>query len=382
MRRFALLPAALAGAVFLSAPASAEIVKAPTGEKSRLAVSSATMKTLKRNHVTVTTSGAARKAGSAFALPYTLSRWDFGERDGDVAHFAKNTGIKFKRGKRSVAVVHPRLVMDTPGRGYVTALIANERIKVFTVTATGAKTTDSATLQTIDGLRLKLTQAGANYVNRGLKKKALRRFSQFGTLDLRLLKPAAATPGAGAGGGAGDGRGGGSDTPGTGDTPGGALRVSPSLLGMLPPGTLAPLLPSFSQDLDGDGQPDAGLAALPLKDVDFDADSRTGSIKLGGGLVLTLPNASQVALVDPEIVIGATPAESGLYATIDGVRVKIGDIDTSKLALNVADGTVTIDDLDVTVGGALTPLLSPLLGAGVLPAGMPLLSLDLSFPDL
>ena len=47
-------------------------------------------------------------------------------------------------------------------------------------------------------------------------------------------------------------------------------------------------------------------------------------------------------------MIGATSDASGLFATIDGVRVKVGDIDTSKLNFNLGDGTITINDLDVT----------------------------------
>ena len=327
---------------------------------------------LKRAKVAVTISGAAKKSGSSFALPYSLSRWDFAKREGDVAHFAKNTGIKLRRGKRSVAVVHPRLIMDTTNSGYVTALIANERIKVFTVSATGAKVTDGASLQQIDGLKLKLTQAGANYVNRGLKKKTLRRFSQFGTFDLRLIKPAGG-PAAGTGT---------SDTPGRGDTPGGTATINPGFLGLLPGGgKVTSLIPPVSQDIDGDGNPDVGLVALPLEGATFDADTRTGTIQLGGGLVIDLPAGGRVSLVDPEIVIGTDNAASGLFATIDGVRVKVGDIDTSKLNFNIGDGTVTINDLDVTVGGALSPLLGGALG-NLIPAGTPLLSLDLSFPEL
>jgi hypothetical protein len=373
MRRFAALPVALVGAALIPGSASAEIVKAPTGEQSRLTVNSTTLKTLKHNKVTVAISGATKKSGSSFTLPYSLSRWDFAAREGDVAHFAKNTGIKLRRGKRSVAVVHPRLIMDTPSSGYVTALIANERIKVFTVSATKVKVTDSAALQQIDGLKLKLTQAGANYVNKGLKRKVLKRFSQFGTFDLRLIKPAAAPAvgGAGAGGG----------TPGQGDTPGGTATVNPSFLGLLPGGgKVSSLIPPISQDIDGDGNPDVGLVALPLEGATFDADTRTGTIQLGGGLIIDLPGGTKVSLVNPEVVIGATSDSSGLFATIDGVRVKVGDIDTSTLNLNIGDGTVTIDDLDVTVGGALKTLLTPLLGN--LPAGTPLLSLDLSLPEV
>ena len=110
--------------------------------------------------------------------------------------------------------------------------------------------------------------------------------------------------------------------------------------------------------------PDVFLVALPLEGVTFDADTRTGTIQLGGGLVIDGPGGTKISLVNPEVVIRADNASSGLFATIDGVRVKVGDIDTSNLNLNVGDGTVTIDDLDVTVGGALTPLLAGVLGAG------------------
>ena len=71
------------------------------------------------------------------------------------------------------------------------------------------------------------------------------------------------------------------------------------------------------------------MSVLPLEDVSFDADTRTGTIQLGGGLVVAGPGGAQIALVDPEIVIGATTDASGLFATVDGVRVKVGDLDTA-----------------------------------------------------
>ena len=61
-------------------------------------------------------------------------------------------------------------------------------------------------MQQISGFKLKLTQAGANYVNRALKRKALKRFSQFGTLDVRLIKPPASGAGTAPGGHAGQRR--------------------------------------------------------------------------------------------------------------------------------------------------------------------------------
>jgi hypothetical protein len=375
MRRLALVPVVLAGGALVPGTASAEIVKAPTGENSALTVNSATLKTLKKHKLELSSSGAAKKSGAKLTMPYSLSRWDFGTREGDVAHFAKNTGFRLKRGKRSARVVHPRLVLDTPRSGYVTMLISNERIKFFTVSGTRAQAGETGNVQTISGLRLKLTQAGANYVNRKLKRKALRRFSQFGTLDLRLIKPS--------GGGAGTSTPAAS-APGQGHNPGGTATVAPGLLGTAPGGaTISPIAPGGSIDGDGDGQPDGGISVLPLEDAEFDLDTNTGTIQLGGGLTITAPGlGTEVSLVNPEVVIGATSDASGLFAEVNGVRVKVGDIDTKTLNLDVGDGTITLDDLDVTVSGAAAPLLNAVLGTTVIQSGTPLLSLDLSFPRL
>jgi hypothetical protein len=330
-------------------------------------VAKGTMSTIRRHKLKLSSSGAAKRSGSKFTMPYTLSRWDFGTREGDVAHFAKNTGFRLKRGKRSALVVHPRLVLDNPRSGYITALISNERIKFFTVSGAQAKVSDSAGVQQITGLRLKLTKAGANYVNRKLRRKALKRFSHFGTLDLRLRKPAG-------GGGAAP-----QPSPPAGN--GGSATVQP---GLLPSGgTITPLLPGGSFDPDGDGRPDGSMSILPIENAEFDLDTNTGSIKLDGGLVLAVPDlGTEVALVNPEVVIGATPDSSGLFAEVSGARVKVGDLDTKTLELDVADGTVTIDDLRVTVSGHAAPLLNAVLGTDLVQSGTPLLSLDLRFPKL
>ena len=148
MRRHLLVPAVVAGGLLAPSTAGAEIVKAPTGERSTVTVNSATLKTLKRHKLKLSASGQAKKSGaSKLTMPYSVSRWDFGTREGDVAHFAKNTGFRLKRGKRSRLVVHPRLVLDTARSGYVTALIANERIKFFTVSGQKTQVTDTGSVQ-------------------------------------------------------------------------------------------------------------------------------------------------------------------------------------------------------------------------------------------
>ena len=317
-----------------------------------------------------------KKSGSTLTLPYSLSRWDFGTREGDVAYYARKTGFKLKRGKRTATAINPRLVLDTPKSGYISMLISNERIKFFTVSGAKAKAADRGNVQQTTGYTLKLTQAGANYVNRALRKQALKRFSQFGTLDVRIIQPAAATPQPGVPSTPGTGGG----TPGQGDTPGGSVTINPGLIDLIPGGgSVTPLIPAEGIDLDGDGKAD--VTVLPLEGVDVDLDSETGTIKLGGGIILDLPGlGTRAELVNPEIILGT---DAGLYAHVNGVRVKVGDIDTDDLDINLLDGTVTIKQLHVNLGGGLlNDVLAPVLGTLGIPASTPILNLDLSFPDL
>jgi hypothetical protein len=377
MKRGTVITATPASGAVLAAPASAEIVRAPIGASSKLKLNASTSKTLKKHRVSVTSSGSAKKSGSTLSLPYSLSRWDFAAREGDVVHFKKNTGLKFKRaGGPSIAMTHPRVILD--GRnGYVTALISNVRVKTFTFSRSSGKVTDTATSQRISGLRLKLTKASALFLNQGLKRKVLKSFTQFGTLELNILKPAAPQPG-GAGGP------GGTSTPvsvapGQGTTPGGTATFGTGIRSALPAGSaVGPVAPGIGVDTNGDGQADAGVFALPLKSTTFNATTRTGTIVLDGGLVVRANGQDVVALRNPEIVVGATPASSGLFALINGVRVQVGDVDLNSLKVNLLDGTVTVSDLDVKVNAAG---ISQLGLIGVLP-GADLLKLNLSLPQL
>jgi hypothetical protein len=296
-------------------------------------------------------------------IPYNLARWDFTTHEGDVAHYTKHTGWRFAYKRHKVSMTHPRLVMDSPRAGEIEALISNVRIKVFTVSAKTAKVANTATSQNETGLHIKLTKAGADYVNKALHHKSLKRFSQFGTLDVHLRLPTGAT-----------------GTPGQGTTPG-ATASAAGLLSTLPGGsTIAPGgEPAASIDANGDGQPDAGVVTLPLSGGSIDATTKTGDVKLAGGLTLTVPAlGTSATLSDPEVVLGATPDASGLYATVNGVRLKVGDLDTNNLNLDVANGTVDVKGLHVTVSGAAAPVLQQVLGTPLIQSGMPLLSLDLS----
>ena len=194
---------------------------------------------------------------------------------------------------------------------------------------------------------------------------------------MRLIKPPRPAPGAAAVAAA-DAR--------PGRRPAAPRRSRPACSAPLPGGgTITPLLPGGSLDLDGDGKPDAGLSILPLEDAEFDLDTNTGTIKLGGGLDHrpARRSAPRSRSSTREVVIGATPDASGLFAHINGVRVKVGDIDTDTLDLDVArrhrhDQAAS----HVTVSGARRAAAATRSSArALIQAGTPLLSLDLSFPS-
>lgn len=385
MKSFACASTVLACGAIVAIPssASASIVKAPVGETGQLALLSSVKSGLERQHVGVSRTGATAKKGQGFALPYTLSRWDFDAHEGDVAFFSKGTGIRFRlAGGRSIAMVHPRVVID--GRqGYITALISNVRVKTFTFPMTG-KVTDTPSLQSVSGLRLKLTKASADFLNKGLRRKVLRPFTPFATLTLRIRKPVAApgtTPQGGgaptAGGPTPAGR-----APGQSGNPGATVSVGRGLMSSLPiTSELVGLDPSVAVDTDGDGVADSGVFGLGLTSSTLDATTRTGTIRLDGGLAVRSAGQDVAVLDDPEVVLGATPATSGLFAVVNGTRIKVGGIDPGTLDLDVANDTVTIKGLDVRVSAAGAPLLNQLLGTSILP-GDQLLNADLAVPQL
>lgn len=367
--------------VVIPASASADIVKVPTGESAQLTLLSSVRQGLKGKHVSVSRTGSAKAAGTGFALPYTLSRWDFSAHEGDVAYFAKNTGIRFRlAGGRSIALVHPRVVVDG-SHGYITGLISNVRVKTFTFTMNG-KISDTALLQTISGLRLKLTKASADFLNAGLRHKVLRPYTQFATLTLRLRKPAAAATSPGGASGTTTTVTPLTQAPGQGGTPGATLSLPRNLLAALPVGSqLTALAPATAVDTDGDSQPDSGVYGLGLTSSTLDAAARTGAIKLNGGLAVRAGGQDVAVLDDPEIVLGTTGATSGLFATVNGARLKVGDIDPSTLDLNVANGTATIKGLDVRASLAGAALLDQLLSTTAIVPGGELLTLDLAVPQ-
>ena len=100
-------------------------------------------------------------------------------------------------------------------------------------------------------------------------------------------------------------------------------------------GTITPLLPGTTIDTDGDGKPDSGLSILPIDEADIDLDTNTGTIELGGGLVISRPRARHRGLARrPGDRTRRHPGRQRPLRLINGVRVKVGDIDTNTLDIN------------------------------------------------
>ena len=121
---------------------------------------------------------------------------------------------------------------------------------------------------------------------------------------------------------------------------------------------------------------------LPVKSSTLDATTRQGTVQLDGGFVVKADGRDVLALDDPELVVGATPQASGLFALVNGVRVKIGDVDPAALKLTAADGVITVSDLNVLVSTPGAVVLNAIPGITGVTAGSQLLNLNLSVPQV
>lgn len=358
-----------------AAPAHAATVKV-AGDYTDLALTSSVKKSITKQKVTVSAVPSAKTVGKVMRFPLTKGRWDFAERDGSLEHLRGNTGLRFQaRGtRRSVALIDPRIVVTNGTRGYVTANITNERFKVFRFTLKGSKVSETASAQTISNIKLVTTKAAAVRINRGTKRKALKAYGQLGVLAITVRKPA------------------GQETPTNpsnpsnptapqpnASAPGGRLALGSGLLVPLPAGsTVGPSGPAVAVDTNGDGQPEVGVFSLPLKSGTINATTGTGSVQLDGGLLITAPNGTTVSLDQPEVVLGAN---QGLYALVNGVRVRVADVNLDAQNLSVADGLVTLRDLDLRISTEGAPLLNTLLGTVGITAGSQLANLQLVVPQ-
>jgi hypothetical protein len=384
---------ALAGSALAAAPAGAQSVKV-SGQHTDVQLLGSVKKTLASQKVTVSPIASARRSGGAVRFPLTNGRWNFAERDGYLNHFRGDTGmrLKVKSSRRSVSLVDPRIVVTDGKTGYITANITNERFKVFRFTLRGAKVTETASAQTISNIKLVVTKAAATRINRSTRRRSLRQFRQVGVLTITVAKPAAATapapaptapaapapaaPAPAAPAPAAPAPAAPAPAPtaprapavfGTSTVPGGQGDFAPALASLLSAGSsITPLAPGIAVDLDGDGRPDAGVVSLPLKSGTLDATTRTGTVTLDGGLIISSPGVADVRLEDPELVLGA---DQGLFAIVNGVRVKVGDVNADAAQFTVADGLVTLSELDVRVSTEGSTVLGGLLGTPILPGG-------------
>ena len=261
-------------------------------------------------------------------------------------------------------------------------LIANERIKFFTVSGATAKAADRGNVQQTTGYKLKLTQAGANYVNRALQaSKALQ--------ALQPVRHARRAPDHPAGGGR-------SRRPGVRSTPGPAAarpaRATPRRLGHHRPGPHRPdprRRLRHAADPGGRHRPrrrrqGRRRPSLPLEGVDVDLGlrDRHDQARRRDHPRPARRSAPSVELVNPEIVLGP-PDAAACTRTSTACGSRSATSTPTTLDINLLDGTVTIKQLHVNLGGGLlNDVLAPVLGTLGIPASTPILNLDLSFPDL
>jgi hypothetical protein len=334
-------------------------------------------RSLARQHVTVRALRPATRRKSSYALPATSGNWNF----------AKATGRLNLKGvlaiaarKRSVKMTSVTFTRPAKGAGALTVSVARHKVKLFTITGR-ARVKRTGTSETISGLTAKLTQSGAARLNRALHTNALRKGQNFGSFTVKVSN----SPVSGTAGGSGAAAVTGASSTGAGVTFAPAFRslLDSAGLGAVPllPGSNglpAPLGTTALPGLDGTS------VTLPLNGstggASFSNGVLTGTIPLSGGLQLG-NGALSVSLTNPQLTLGTGTEGSSLSFELGGARVKLLDLDSTKLLQSaLPNGTLDLQGLLATLSSEGAASLNHLLGQNLFTTGQPVGGLTLIVP--
>jgi hypothetical protein len=339
-------------------------------------------RSLAHQHVTVRALRPAKRRKSSYALPAGSGKWNF----------AKATGTLNLKGvlaiavrKRSVKINSVTFTRPAKGAGKLTVKLARHKVQLFTITGR-ARIKRSATSETIRGLTAKLTKAGATRLNRALHSHAFRKGQSFGSFTVKVSNsPVTGTAGAPAAGA-------GAAAPVTGvSSKGAGVAFVPAFRSLLDSAGLGaiPLLPGSNglpaplgtttiPGLDGTS------VTLPLNGstggASFSNGVLTGTIPLSGGLQLG-SGALSVSLTNPQLTLGTGTEGSSLSFDVNGVEVKLLDLDTTKLLQSaLPNGTLDLQGLLATLSSEGAASLNAALGQDLFTTGQPVGGVTLIVP--
>lgn len=343
--------------VALLAPAADAAQTKVSGGRTTLTLTAKARKALKQRHVKLKAAkpGTARKR--TYRLPVRSGKFDFDTNRGTV----KNRGaLRVKRGKRTVKVTQITFSLSRSSK--VVAKVAGKKLTLGVLSRRKQTVKSSGTDRALGRLRFKLSSRAAKRINRKLRARSLRGGMVLASTSVRVRRPGGLS--ADTGGKAGDAT-----------APQARIAFAPALTTALAAAGLRPsALPGAAQ------LPDASIG-LPIVSSDIDPATGTGTVDLSGGIRIGAGSGSSASTIDverPQIVVAANDA--GLYAEVNGVRVKLADLDQSGLADALRDGGTQLSNLLLRLSPEGAEALNSLGGISIFIPGTPLGDISITLP--
>ncbi|MEA2457552.1 MAG: hypothetical protein QOC95_524 [Thermoleophilaceae bacterium] len=335
-----------------------QAIAAPTkvnGGRTTLTLTAKSKKALKRHHIKV----AARKPGSAkgrsYLLPVKAGSFDFGTNRGTVS---QGGSLRLKHGRHAVTVSGLKLTLGKKS-SKVVAKIGGRSVTLASLSRRTQKVKSSAANRSVGNLRFRLSARAAKRIDGKLHMRGFSVRKAVGSVSVRVHRPAGA---------------GGTVTPPVAGQTGSVAKIgfAPGVAQALAEAGLSP------SALPGGVQLPDGSFSLPVTGANIDPSTGSGTVDLAGGLTLG-SGSNMVTLDHPQLVFGGT--EQGLYAAVNGVRVKLAGLDKAGLSEALKSGTKQLSDLLVTLSPQGAAALNQAGGVSLFLPGSPFGDLSVTLPS-
>ncbi len=349
-RRVALVAAtSLVSAGMLVPQANAAPTKVKGGQTT-LTLTAKAKKLLKKRHIKLVATKPAKAKGRTYILRTKTGKYDFGTNRGTVN---QSGSLRFKKGKRVAKITAISVTLGKSSK--VVAKVDGRKMTLGKLVRNKQKVKSSAANRSVSRIKVQISKAAAKRINKKLRAHAFKG-SQLGTMSVRVHKPGSAA----------------GTTAAPNDTSAAKIGFAPGVAQALADNGLAP------SALPGANMLPDGTLSLPVSGVNIDPATGKGTVDLTGGF--TLGSGDNAVTVDnPQIVVNGD--QSGLYAAVNGSRVKIAALEGTGLAEALKSGSKQLSDLLIQLSPEAAAALNQAGGVSLFLPGTPFGDLSVSLPS-
>jgi hypothetical protein len=329
------------------------------GGQTTLTLTAKAKKVLKKRHIKLvaTRPGKGKGKSRTYKLPVKTGKYDFKTNKGTVN---QGGALRLKKGRKVVKVTAIKVTLGKSSK--VVAKVAGRKMTLGKLVRNKQRVKSSAVNRSVTRIKLKVTKSAAKRINKKLRGHAFSGRGQVATLAVRVHKPKNAAGGTGTT----------PVTPTNGTAAAAKIGLAPGIAAALAENGLTP------SALPGADQLPGGVISLPVAGVNIDPETGTGTIDLTGGL--TLGSGENAVTIDhPQIV--ANGDQSGLFASVNGVRVKLAGLENSGLNEALQSGSKQISDLLIQLSPEGAAALNQAGGVSMFLPGTPFGDVSLTLPS-